>query len=525
MVDVVRLSLCMIVRDSAKTLPAALKSVRPWVDELVVVDTGSRDNTREIATSFGARLFEFPWCDDFSAARNESLKHAGGDWLFWMDSDDTISPECGQRLRDLAHGPHKAETLGYVLQVHCPGAEPEQDVTVVDHVKLVRNLPELRFEFRIHEQLLPSIRRLGGQIEWTDIFVTHSGSDHSAAGRQRKQQRDLRLLELELADRPDHPFALFNVGMTLVDMQRHADAIEYLERAIAASAPEESHLRKTFALLIGSLAETGQNEKARELCASALEQFPHDPELWFRRGIVAHKVNYIDEAEAAYRAVFECHGERQFSSRDRGITGFKARHNLALVYTDQGRLDLAEIQWRDAVAEVPMYRPGWQALGQLLIDWKRLVTAEVEAERLVEDAATRPIGLILSAEVAVATGRIDEARRTLQAATEEFTGDADILQAYCKLLFERGPIDEALPHQHRLTLLRPDDPAAYHNLGTLLLRRGDIQPAIAAFERSVELRPGAQHTMQLLAAAKALPTHEPPTNPIPLNSGRIEDAA
>jgi hypothetical protein len=96
-----RLSLCMIVRDNAKTLPACLESTRPWVDEMIVVDTGSVDETPRIVESFGAKLFHFPWCDDFSAARNDSLRHASGDWLFWMDSDDTIPLECGRGLREL----------------------------------------------------------------------------------------------------------------------------------------------------------------------------------------------------------------------------------------------------------------------------------------------------------------------------------------------------------------------------------------------------------------------------------------
>lgn len=70
----------MIVRDSARTLPPCLASISPWVDEMIVVDTGSKDDTRAIARHHGATIFEFPWCDDFAAARNESLRHARGDW-------------------------------------------------------------------------------------------------------------------------------------------------------------------------------------------------------------------------------------------------------------------------------------------------------------------------------------------------------------------------------------------------------------------------------------------------------------
>jgi O-antigen biosynthesis protein len=131
-----KLSLCMIVRDNAGTLPACLESIRPWVDEMIVVDTGSVDETPRIVESFGAKLFHFPWCDDFSAARNESLRHATGDWLFWMDSDDTIPPECGRGLRELVENQKEPSVVAYVMQVHCPGGgeqvDRELNVTVVD---------------------------------------------------------------------------------------------------------------------------------------------------------------------------------------------------------------------------------------------------------------------------------------------------------------------------------------------------------------------------------------------------------
>jgi hypothetical protein len=86
------------------------------------------------------------------------------------------------------------------------------NVTVVDHVKLFRNRPELRFDGRMHEQILGAIRRVGGEIGWTDLNVVHSGSDQSPAAQARKLERDLRLLMLELVERPEHPFTLLLAG-------------------------------------------------------------------------------------------------------------------------------------------------------------------------------------------------------------------------------------------------------------------------------------------------------------------------
>jgi glycosyltransferase involved in cell wall biosynthesis len=329
----VQLSLCMIVRDNAGTIEACLMSIRPWVDEMVVVDTGSRDDTPLIVERLGARLFHFPWCDDFSAARNESLRHARGRWLFWMDSDDTIDADCGRKLRELAAQDPRPAVRGYVIQVHCPGAgeDGQNDLTVVDHVKLFPNLPELRFEGRIHEQILPAIRRAGGETIWTDLFVVHSGYDHSPKGQEHKKERDLRLLNLELRERPDHPFTLFNLGMTYADVGDYRQAVTFLQRSIERSGPTESHLRKAFALLVHCQGGLGQLQSAEETCREGLARFPEDLELRFRRGILLHELGRSREAVAAYLDVLENKGERYFTSVDRGIRGFKARQNLAVV--------------------------------------------------------------------------------------------------------------------------------------------------------------------------------------------------
>ena len=94
-----RISLCMIARDEAAQLPRCLASVRGAVDEVVLVDTGSRDRTREIAREHGARVESFAWCDDFAAARNASLARASGDWVLVLDADEELPEATRAGLR------------------------------------------------------------------------------------------------------------------------------------------------------------------------------------------------------------------------------------------------------------------------------------------------------------------------------------------------------------------------------------------------------------------------------------------
>jgi len=501
-----RLSLCMIVRDSARTLPACLESIRPWVDEMVIVDTGSVDETPRIVESFGGRLFHFPWCDDFSAARNESLRHARGDWLFWMDSDDTIPPECGRQLRGLIDREVPPNVLGFVVQVHCPGGseegDGESDVTAVDHVKLFRNRPDLRFDGRIHEQILPAIRRLGGEVAWTDLYVVHSGSDQSRAAQEKKRQRDLRLLELELAERPEHPFTLFNLGMTHVHGSRFDEAADYLRRGIARSGPDESHLRKAYALLVYAEMRLNHHEAALEACGRGRAMFPGDAELRFRQGVLLHELGRLEEARQAYLDVLDNREERHFASVDRGLAGFKARQNLAVVASDMGDLVEAERQWREVVREAPRYRPGWRGLGETLVRRGRFAEAESLAEELLRDRPLRAEGWLLRNRIARRLGCWADARVELDRAVADCPDDPETLRTRCQFLFEHGASDEAERALRSLIDHDPDDASAYHNLGTLLLRTQRHDEAVQAFRQS--LRHRANHPATYLNLGYAL---------------------
>jgi hypothetical protein len=109
-------SVTLIARNEADNIPACLASVKDLADDLVVVDTGSTDDTRAVAAALGARVFDFPWCDSFAAARTEALRHACHPWVLWMDGDEAFDEPNRDKLRSLLAGLRDDGNTAFVMQ-------------------------------------------------------------------------------------------------------------------------------------------------------------------------------------------------------------------------------------------------------------------------------------------------------------------------------------------------------------------------------------------------------------------------
>ena len=499
-----KLSLCMIVRDNEHTIRPCIESIRPWVDEMVVVDTGSKDQTPDILQTYGAKISYFEWIDDFSAARNESVNLANGEWIFWMDSDDTITSECGKKLRKLADSVHVENTMGYVMQVRCPGSQDNglAEYTVVDHVKLFRNRPDLRFEGRIHEQVLMPIRAIGGEVVWTDIWVEHTGSELGEESQRKKVERDLRILHKDLEDRPGHPFVLFNFAMTHAEMGEYEEALKWVERCLDVSHLEESHVRKAFAYQVNCLFQTDRCDEALLVCKQARQHYPDDVELLFREAMILHSVGHYSASIERYREILSLPPTEIFRSSDPGISGFKCRFNLGLAYGDAKQLDMSELQFRQVLSDVPSYRPAIKALGNMLIETGRVTTAEVEAEDLISNPDSNIDGQLLLARVQESRGDMAAATKTFADCQRQYPNDKLVLEECCKFHFLNENWLEAKQFLTSLIELDKSNAAALHNLGAVLLRLDERESAIEAFTKSLELRPNSVSTRQFLESAK-----------------------
>ncbi|MEN8008613.1 MAG: glycosyltransferase family 2 protein, partial [Candidatus Krumholzibacteriota bacterium] len=196
-------SLCLIARDEEATIGMAIKSVLALVDEVIVVDTGSLDNTRIIAEGYGAQVFDVPWADDFAAARNAALDQATGQWILILDADEFLEPVRPVEFQRLLHDPAAA---GYRLRMGGKGAA--QDPAMTSRVRLFRNVPTVRYRYPIHERLAPSLTEWAARenllILDADLGVVHERNDSDR--RTTRRERNQRILRKALEIHPGEPY-------------------------------------------------------------------------------------------------------------------------------------------------------------------------------------------------------------------------------------------------------------------------------------------------------------------------------
>jgi tetratricopeptide (TPR) repeat protein len=380
-----RVSLCLIAKNEAHRLPKCLGSVADLVHETILVDTGSTDATKAVAAQYGAKIFDFPWRDDFAAARNESIRHATGEWIFWLDCDHWIDDENRERLRRLFAG-LQDENVAYLMKWRSPSDEGGSEATLLDAVQLFRNDPRIRWQYRIHEQIRPSIQQTGAQTRWSDVVINHSGYQN-AKEKHQKLERNLRLLTLENQERPEQVSTLFHLGWTYYLLGQPIEAWQPLQRSLALSKPTETVVRKIYALLVRCARQTGRQQDAFNVCVAGRQHYPNDPELLFHEGQLRREGGDLAGAEAVLKHLLQSAPENYIAaSVDPGIKGFKGRCALAEVYRDQGRVHDAEREWRAALAEHPDFTPAWLSIGDMWLQHGR----HQDVDKLVEQLSANP---------------------------------------------------------------------------------------------------------------------------------------
>ncbi len=289
------LSVCMIVKNEEHCLARALDSVKELADELVVVDTGSTDRTKEIAVQHAANVYDFPWRDNFSMARNFSLSKASGDWILVLDADEVIAREDHDAIRGLL----KQEYVAYAF----PQISYTNDMTQYQYtplvmsnllhkkyqryahsfsgyiscniIRLFRNQVNIRFVGAVHESVDASCREKGEVLK-TDLWIHHYQFERGADVLREKQLRYLKIYESHLDEYSDKARAYRDIASIYYTYTTsYEKAIEFFRKSLALNNKN----KKTYVGLGLCYLKVNKIRYAVRVFDKGLRVFPGDMQL------------------------------------------------------------------------------------------------------------------------------------------------------------------------------------------------------------------------------------------------------
>lgn len=218
-----------------------LASVKDFSDDLIVVDTGSTDNSREIAIEAGARVETFNWINDFSAARNFSLSLAKNPWILVLDTDETLDKSAVEQIPNLMKGGNSAfalmrhhYTANDITAISMQNCQHQRAIDlgatkyyITKDFRFFSNDPKVYYEGAVHESIEDSARSAKFNIEYTDLVIHHFGHLTSIEDRIQKNEFYLSLAIANASKLPNDWRAFYQVGAEFQSLNRHDEAISY----------------------------------------------------------------------------------------------------------------------------------------------------------------------------------------------------------------------------------------------------------------------------------------------------------
>ncbi|MCA0755424.1 glycosyltransferase [Paenibacillus sp. N4] len=326
----ITISLCLIVKNEEQTLARCLESVREAVDEIVIVDTGSTDRTKEIAGRFTKRVADFEWIDDFAAARNFAFDLAAMDYMMWMDADDVMMPQERSKLLQLKQA-FDPGMDAVSMEYHCDFDDAGNVTLNVRRIRLVRRSKGARWHGAVHEDLA-----ISGTVYDSDIVITHR-QEHGKTDRNLQIYERLRERGVPLAMRD-----LFHYARELHANQKYDKAVQvYVQFLGAEGVSSEDHI-----FVCGALADCyyhlGDHGKELEWTFKSFQYDIPRPPFCCRIGYHCLQQEKLDQAIFWYKlAVEEARPSNRWAIDNVPSRTWLPHMQLALCYYRQGEYELA----------------------------------------------------------------------------------------------------------------------------------------------------------------------------------------
>jgi len=523
------ISACMIVKNEEELLPQCLNSIRNWVDEIIVVDTGSTDRTVEIAESFGARVFHQEWTKDFSFHRNYSIDQATGDWIFIIDADEEfVENDLASLRRSLSQDKYRIISIN----VYNLDQDTGQVTSFLPSVRFFRRDAEFRYDGIVHNQLQydldEEILRLG-------IRLNHYGYNLSAEKMQRKMARSRELLEKQLTDDPDNCFVHFNYAQLLrsgaekPDPETCRTILKHAARAVELSSDDPFYGPSVGLMarhqLITTCIALKDYTAAEKRCFEALEIKPDylDPLLSLAHIYVGRK--QLDKAEEYYNKYLDTLSRYDESRETNNLIqiylGYRhaALYGLGLIYLSRGGIDEGLDYLLQCRREQPRFSDTNTRIARIYLDLRQtekaleVIRGELDwhpesaralqqlAEYYAQTGDRSKTEQYLERAASLADGDIEVYKRAavfwmnqrdynrakgiLEQALAVDVNDVECLKMICDAYYRAGNYEKATGSFEKYLNYRPDDAEAINDLANCYYKLEDYSRAEAGYTRAL----------------------------------------
>jgi glycosyltransferase involved in cell wall biosynthesis len=324
----------MIVKNEASRIAECLSSARDLVDGMIVVDTGSSDGTREAARACGAQVFDFPWTDNFAAARNYAIEQSTADWNLVLDADEKIVSYDRDQLRNFLGSAERVGTIKIVSKFYQDRADQ------ASHAFVSRILPRgARYEGIIHEQVKSPFPRMYSSIE---VF-------HDGYYLTDKSDRNVKLLQLALQQDSNDPYLHFQLGKQYKVMKRYSDAQQHFAESYRTVGVRDAYRPDLVMDYLYNCMSLSEWELGLQLLANEEQRYADFPDFHFFQGLFFMELVFKETKKYAHlfprieRQYVRCLelGETQSYNSTIGTGSFLAAYNLAVFYETTGKADQA----------------------------------------------------------------------------------------------------------------------------------------------------------------------------------------
>ena len=519
------LSLCMIVKNEEHFLDQCLKSTKEYVDEMVIVDTGSTDRTEEIALKYGAGVHHHPWEDDYSKHKNQAIDHATGDWILFLDADEMLKPDSGPVLKKtMANCKEEAVIMTIISYFNQKASQSWEN-----KIRLFRRNGLIHYEGIIHEQLVGY-----RSARMYPIYLLHYGYDLNRAAHQEKFERTRDLLKRQISKDPQNYWHHHNLAVTYSSNFLFKEAIDEghiaLDLAIRNGC-EKHNLLWTHYVISSSSFKLDNLKAAEKYALEAINVSSEHLDSYFVLTLVYHRQKNWDELmKAAHKFIVTLQLLDQSPEKFAYMVIHSAnelwRIRLALAdrYLNMDHEDIAQTEFQQALKNTPNPGECYKIMSDIFRNYNALDQAETYCNKAItmEENEEKKAGHLLSlAKIQKAKGQenafLNTMKQLLDIPTDDFElllemGNIHLREAryetaagiYKKILKISKPnadvlinlaisckyqgfYDRAERYYQKALDIKPDSIEAFTNLGHLYFETGDVPAAVDMYTRVLRI--------------------------------------